>query len=76
VAPVDSIHVFQAVRKKASHVRLELNKATKLQHLVKATLDNTHGQESRSFAVSLLAWQIEFLQNQILPPFLERIKSV
>ena len=62
------------VIRKASRGQLALAKAKELQKIADVTFGISLAQESRSFAISLMAKQIEFLEKDIIKPLMERIQ--
>lgn len=61
---------------KASHGRLALDKAKELQKMAEVTFGIPIAQESRSFAISLMAKLIKFLEKEIIEPLIVRIELV
>jgi transposase len=64
------------VIKKASHGRLGFDEARELQEMAELTFGIPLAQESRSFAIHLMAKQIAFLEKEILKPLMERVEAV
>ena len=61
---------------KASHGRLGLERAKELKELAEGTFGISLAQDGRSFAVSLLAQTISFVEQQILKPLMLRIEDL